>query len=167
MLRLLGGICVLVFASYGGFYMSGRLKSRRDFLHSMAESLTYIESEIEFGHYELKNIFMRIDKASAVYDFFKKCAEGLNKSGIRCVWERSIAECGETIPLKNEDIDVLLQLGAQIGMSDVAGQKTAIRRAVTHLDTFASTADKEYARLGKTYRSCGVLLGIFFLIIVI
>ena len=167
MLRLLGGLCVLVFASYGGFYMSGRLKTRRDFLRYMSESLTYIASEIEFGHYELKDIFMRIDNSSAVYDFFKKCAERLHKSGIRRAWEQSITECRETIHLKNEDIDVLLQLGTQIGMSDIAGQKTAISRAVTHLDTFAGSADEEYRRLGKTYRSCGVLLGVFFLIMVI
>ena len=167
MLRLFGGICVLVFASYGGFYMSGRLKTRRDFLRSMSESLTYIASEIEFGHCELADIFMRIDNSSAACDFFRKCAEGLQKSGIRRAWEKSVASCRENMPLKKEDIDVLLQLSTQIGMSDITGQKTVISRAVTHLDTYASSADEEYARLGKTYRSCGVLLGVFFLIIVI
>ena len=68
--------------------------------------------------------------------------------------------------LSSHEKDTLLQLGNQLGMSDVSGQRTAISRTVHQLDEYVAFADREYIRLAKPYRSCGILLGVFVLIII-
>lgn len=167
MLRLCGGLCVFLAMSYCGFYFSGRLKKRRDFLVAIADALMFIQSEIEFGRFDLKNIFIRINDSAALCNFFGRCAELTEDNTIQNAWINAVEECKDKAYLKQSDTDTLLQLGRQIGMSDVVGQKAAIKRTVTHLDQYAKSADEDYQRLGKPYRSCGILLGVFCLIIVI
>ena len=57
MLRLVGGALIFAVSTYCGFYLSGRLKTRVDFLRGISDALSFISSEIEFGHYELADIF--------------------------------------------------------------------------------------------------------------
>lgn len=163
MLRLVGGVLIFAVSTYCGFYLSGRLRTRVDFLRAMGDALSFISSEIEFGHYELADIFNRIT-IPVVSDFFKVCAKFIKHDGVRQVWEREVLNCNV---IKREDADILMQLGNQLGRTDVEGQKNAISRAISGLDKNAKSANEEYIRLGKTYKECGALLGLFFMIILI
>lgn len=164
MIRLFGGVLIFIVSAYCGFYFSGTLKKRRDFLRAMSGALSFISAEIEFAHSELENILMRADTSSALCGFFSVCVPKIKKCGIRSAWTIAVDEC--TVNLKAEEKDVLVRLGGQIGMSDVEGQKKTISRAVRQLDEYAKLADEEYTRLSKPYRSCGILLGVFILIII-
>lgn len=167
MIRLFGGILIFIVSAYCGFYLSDRLKKRRDFLRAMSGALSFTATEMEFAHHTLDNIFMRADISPALYGFFKMCSDTMKKSGVRSAWNRSVSDCSEKAALKTEDKEVLLQLGSQIGMSDIEGQKNAIKRTITHLNEYAKSADEEYVRLSKPYKSCGILLGVFVLIMII
>lgn len=164
MIRLLGGVLVFIVSAYGGFYFSGTLKKRRDFLRAMSGALSFISTEIEFAHSELENILIRADAPEALCGFFSQCAGEIKKCGIRNAWTNAVDECA--VNLLPEEKDVLIQLGGRIGMSDVEGQKNTISRAVRQLDEYAKLADEEYKRLSKPYRSCGILLGVFILIMI-
>ena len=163
MLRFIGGALIFAVSTYCGFYISGRLKTRCDFLRAMSDALSFISSEIEFGQYDLEHIFKRI-KIPAVSDFFGACAKFIKSDGVRQVWGSEVLNCNV---IKSEDADILLQLGSQLGRTDIEGQKNAISRAISELDKNAKAANEEYIRLGKTYRECGALLGLFFMIILI
>ena len=163
MIRLFGGMMVFFVFAYCGFYLSGRIKARRDFLRAMSGALSFIASEIEYSHYDLIDIFKRADSSPSLCGFFTRCAEGIEKYGIRKVWDKEVGECVDLGLLK--DGEILKELGRQLGMSDIEGQKKAIERTVAVLDDNGKTADEEYVRLSKPYRSCGILLGVFFLII--
>lgn len=166
MVRLFGGVLIFIVSAYCGFYFSGRLKTHRDFLKAMSGALSFISAEIEFAHSELENILMRADTSTALCGFFSVCVPEIKKCGIRSAWTKAVDECADRASLKDEEKDVLIQLGGQIGMSDVEGHKKAISRAVRQLDEYAKIANEEYTRLSKPYRSCGILLGVFFLIMI-
>lgn len=167
MIRLFGGILIFIVSAYCGFYFSGRLKNRRDFLRAMSDALAFTATEMEFSHHALEGIFRRADVSPALCGFFAMCADSIERNGVRSAWHNSVIECCEKASLKTEDRETLLQLGSQIGMSDIEGQKKAIKRTITHLDEYAKSADEEYTRLSKPYKSCGILLGVFVLIMII
>lgn len=164
MIRLFGGMLVFCVFAYSGFYLSGRLKARRDFLRAMSGALSFIATEIEYSHYDLINIFRRADSSPRLNGFFTRCADGIEQYGIRKIWDKEVGECVDSGLLK--DTEVLRELGRQLGMSDIEGQKKAIGRVVLSLDEDTKRADEEYLRLSKPYKSCGILLGVFFLIII-
>lgn len=166
MLRLLGGALIFIVLAYCGFYFSDRLKKHRDFLKAVSGALTFVASEIEFGHSELEYIFRHADTSPALCGFFAECAGNIKSYGIKNAWSSTVDAYEERMELSLQEKDVLFQLGNQLGMSDVTGQKNAISRAVKQLDEYASSADAEYTRLSKPYRSCGILLGVFVLIII-
>ncbi len=166
MIRLFGGILIFIVSAYCGFYFSDRLKKHRDFLRSVSGALAFLASEIEFGHCELERIFKRLDTTPALCGFFSACADKIKDCGIRRAWSDTVNEYIDRTGLTAPERDVMIQLGNQLGMSDVDGQKKAISRTVKQLDEYAEFADAEYTRLSKPYRSCGILLGVFVLIII-
>lgn len=167
MLRLFGGILIFTVSSYIGFHMADRLRKRVSFLRAMSDALAFISAEIEFGHYSLDSIFRRIDSSNALCGFFDYCKNHIHKDGIREAWNNSVEYISDKVFVTDDDIDAVAMLGGELGMTDIKGQKNAISRTILHIDKNAKSAEAEYARLGKTYRSCGMLMGVFFLIIFI
>ena len=167
MIRHFGGVLIFIVSTYYGFYFSNRLKKRRDFLRAISGALSFIATEMEFTHRTLESIFRRVETRPALCDFFSHCIRQMEEDGIRKAWQESVFICADEAGLKSEDKESLIQLGSQIGMSDIEGQKTSIRRTIAHMDEYAKSADEEYVRLSKPYRSCGILLGVFFLIIIV
>ncbi len=167
MLRLCVGIVIFALSSYCGYNMSDRLRRRADFLRSMSDALAFISREIEFGHYSLEEIFERIGENDALHGFFCRCRTRLSEHGIRNAWSDALEYVSDHIMLTDADKDAILMLGSELGMTDIRGQKNAISRSISHIDKNVGLAESEYLRLGKTYKSCGMLMGVFFLIIVI
>lgn len=167
MLRLIGGLMAATVSALYGFGMANRLKRRRDFLTALSGALSFIAAEIKFGRYHMPNIFAKIDNVPSLCGFFTTVGEKMAEDGLRKAWGCGLETVSERACLRAEDVQTLMSLGGELGMSDVSGQSDAIARAVTHIDEGICNAREEYERLSRVYRGCGVLLGVFFLIIVI
>lgn len=167
MLSFLGGGMICAVSSYCGFYLASRLEKRRDFLRGMRDALAFMRTEIAFAKNELGYIFSGLERSSGLCGFFKMCNESLKDCGIKAAWQAALDKTAEDVNLSPEDIRILKQLGQVLGMSDVKGQMSAIDTAVSHLNDSIATAEADCNRLCRVYRQCGVLLGIFILIIVI
>lgn len=160
--KFIGAFMVAIVCTYFGFSQSDRLKKRKDFLAAFLNALSFLETEICFGRYDLKSIFKRIDDKK-LFGLYTDCAEYISKLGIKKAWKNSVNSVSGY--LKPSDADAVLSLAAELGMSDVEGQKNAIKRTSQLITQCADNAEEEYARLGRVYRSCGVLAGIFVMII--
>ena len=165
MIRFVGGAMICTVSSYFGFYMADRLKKRRNFLREMVDSLSFIGREMEFGRYELHRIFANLCDTATLFGFFKICNDKIEDWGIKKSWEHAVCEISCDACLKNEDKAALMTLSGELGMTDINGQRKAIERTVSALAECEKKADEEYIRLSKAYRGCGVLLGVFFLIL--
>ncbi|MGM9936954.1 MAG: hypothetical protein ACI38A_06385 [Candidatus Ornithomonoglobus sp.] len=86
---------------------------------------------------------------------------------MRSAWGLAAKEAAGQGCLKKEDISVISSLGSELGMSDVDGQKKALKRVSELIRPLAENAGDEYTRLARVYRSCGVLAGIFIILAVI
>ena len=52
-------------------------------------------------------------------------------------------------------------------MTDIWGQQKAIKRTAELAAQCAETAAEQYARLARPYRGCGILAGIFIMIVLL
>lgn len=167
MFRIMGGGMICAATTYVGFSLADRLKKRYDFLRAMVGALQFIRSQIEFGRYDLRYIFERIDETPAFCGFFSICRSLMDDRGVQEAWKTAIDEIFGKGFLKDVDMEGLVLLAAELGMSDIRGQTKAIDASLEVLKKTIWDAKEEYDKMFKTYRGCGVLLGVFFLILFI
>lgn len=167
MLRLTGGFLIAAVCVYIGFYLSDRLKKRRDFLLAFINALGVLKTEISFSKNDIAQIFSGLDENKALCGFFRRCAEGIEERGLKKSWERALLCVCDEAALLSCDKTLILQLGSELGRSDSTTQAETVDRARSLIMTRYEEAEEEYLRLSKVYRSCGALAGIFFIIIFI
>lgn len=158
---MIGSVCVWL-----GFSMSDKLKKRKNFLDAFITSLTALETEIEFGKYELRTIFKRLDK-DGLCGFYGICCDNMAENGIRASWKKASLAAVERAYINIDDMEAIYVLGAELGKTDVEGQKKNIERVREMLIPCAENAADEYKRLGKVYKSCGVLAAVFIIIVML
>lgn len=165
-IRFIGSTLIAIAVTWWGMCEAKKLKERVVFLRALLSGLVTAKAEIEFGRYEIGYIFKRLN-VNNDKGIFKTCSGFIKEKGIKAAWETAVnIVCGDDF-LKENDKDVILQLGNSLGMSDVEGQKNNIDMVVEELKKSISVAEEEDARLGKVYKGCSVLLGVFIMIILI
>ena len=161
MLRLAGAVLIGVVCAMYGFFSADKLKKRYSFFREFITSLSVLETEITFGKYELRRIFKRMEDRPELCGLYSICAENIRESGIKRAWENAAETAAEKAGLRTEDISAVQSLGAELGMSDIEGQKNAIARTMELAKKCEMRAADEYDRLGRAYRVCGALAGVF------
>lgn len=163
-IRLFGGGLIACAIAWRGLCEAQKLQYRVEFLKAISAELHTLKTEMEFGKYELGYIFKKL-KLKNDRNFFEICHSEMENLGIKNAWAKAVSEITEHGFLKDNDADIILQLGNSLGMSDIEGQKNNIDMTLSELRKNITVAEEEYVRLSKVYRGCGVLLGIFIMII--
>lgn len=167
MIKATGAAMVCAVCIWAGFSAADRLKRRRDFLGIFLTSLSVLETEIMFGKYELKRIFSCMSGDERMYGMYSLCAGLIGERGIKRAWEEATESVADTASLTDDDIEAICALGSELGMSDTDGQRRAIERTVEIIKAHSQEAAERCARLSRVYRGCGVLVGIFAVLMLI
>lgn len=163
MFRIIGAAMIIFAGSMIGFLKSDSLKKREESIDRIISGLNLLETDISYGKEDLYGTLFAIGEAHNI-NMFKTVAKNLLKDGIKGAV--NVALDGETYLLERDKAPLRV-LGDNLGMTDGANQSGAIKRAVLSLLEGKKNAQEEYARLGRLYRSCGVLGGILGAIILI
>lgn len=164
MLRIVGAAMIIFAGSMIGFLKADSLKKRVELLGKLITGLNLLETDISYGQKNLKSALYDIGEHQKI-DFFKKIAKEIDKKGIKEALASAIARDGEYLLAR--DKAPIMALGENLGMTDCDSQIISIKRASAGLCEGKTDAEAEYARLGKLYRSTGVLCGILGAIILI
>lgn len=164
MLRLVGALMIVLAGSAIGFLKSDCLRKRAVDLGKIISGLSLLETDISYGKKTLKSALFSIGEHQKI-EFFKRIAEGIDNGGIKKALEEALSQEGEY--LLERDKAPILALGENLGMTDSKSQVTSIKMAVSSLYEEKADAEETYARLGRLYRSAGVLGGILGAIILI
>ena len=163
MLRLIGALMIIFAGSMIGVLKSDSLKKRAERLDGIIAGLNLLETDISYGKTDLFSTLFSIGENHKIY-MFKRIAQNLSKDGIKAATGKALSEDEY---LLERDKAPIMALAENLGMTDSITQSCAIKRAVSALSEGRKNAQEEYARLGKLYRSCGVLGGILGAIILI
>lgn len=163
MFRIIGSGMIIFAGSMIGFLKSDSLKKRAECIGSIILGLNLLETDIGYGRNDLFCALISIGENHGI-GMFKAIAQNLSKDGIKVATDKALAEEGY---LLERDKAPIRALAESLGMTDSVTQVRTIKRAVSVLSEGKKNAQEEYAKLGRLYRSCGVLGGILGAIILI
>lgn len=163
MFRIIGAVMIIFAGSMIGFLKSDSLKKRAECLDRIISGLNLLETDISYGKTELSGSLSAIGESHKI-EIFKTVAKNLSKDGIKSAITQALE--GEEFLLEGDKVHILA-LGEILGLTDSTTQSGAIKRAVLSLSEGKKNAQEEYAKLGRLYRSCGVLGGILGAIILV
>lgn len=165
MLKLLGGVLVLLVATGVGFHIASRYADRPKHIRFFVSALQMLETEIQYAATPLPTACLRIGNRlpHPVGTFFTLLGEKL-RDGRGVTADQAFGEAMEEhkslLVLQEPDRDVLLNFGHTLGVSDRADQIKHIHLAIAHLTAEETNARGEQARNEKMWRYLGALLGL-------
>lgn len=170
MLKLIGGILVVLSTSLIGFYYSRMFKERLKQIREMQYSLTMLESEIIYSASPLVQAMEYVSERSRhpVNDFFKCFSEKLYEKEIECIldgFQGTLKEFKGILKLEKDEIDVIGSFLKSLESSDIDGQKTSFNITMKKLEGFEKIAEDTMIKNEKLYKYLGVCSGLLVVII--
>ncbi len=167
------GIVLVVFATTSyGIALSRDIKARLSELKELKKIIFLLKGEISFGHTPLLEAFDNIGRRCGepfkgiIAEFVKHGSESTKKP-FNEIWIQGMSAGLAGTHLNKEEQQKVLNLGNELGLSDVKTQQNAI-------DSFAAELDMDIEQLAgvvpgrvRLYHSMGIMLGIVIAIIMI
>ncbi|QUH26648.1 stage III sporulation protein SpoIIIAB [Serpentinicella alkaliphila] len=143
---------------------------RTKLLNNIIGTLQMLESEIVYSATPLPLLLKKISKRSKseIAKIFSKTVEILEKKDGQTfsdAWQLAIKEETKHSVLKKEDIELLIQLGNSLGISDIDDQVKHIRLAMEEIKRSYEQSIVEQNKNVQLYKNLGFLFGISVVII--
>lgn len=170
MLRLLGAVLVIGGGAWVGLGAAGELEGRAKALDAWADALELMESELSFRLSAMPELTGRLSHsarspAKEVFMAVQKGLERLGEAPFEELWREALTV--HPGPLKEEELNVLLALGAVLGRYGWEDQCRSLEGARQSLRERSAQVREELRQKGKAYAALGVSLGAFLTILLL
>lgn len=167
MLKFIGITVIISVTTFTGCYFSSALKKRLIMLKKLNYMLEEILLLLRYKSatvYEIAETLAGNERFSE-FDFLKNidrdCDISFQQSWCKAVYGSNL--CG----MKKSDIELIADIGKKLGTSDLDGQVSTVMLQRSEIEAAISSAEEEYAKKAKLYRSLGALTGAFVAIMLI
>jgi len=167
MFKYAGVVIIIAVTSFAGCYFSSALKTRlvnlkkiNFLIDEIIILLRYKASTV----YEITDYLVRSERF-ADFDFLGKINVD-EKFSFQQNWSKSI-KANPPSCLKACDLEILGDIGKNLGTSDIEGQLSMLSLQRAELETLIMSAEADCERKSKLYRSLGVLVGAFISVMLI
>lgn len=171
MLKVIGAIIILGATTWIGFEIAKHLSHRPKQIQQFRHSLEILEAEIMYGHTPLgtaaKKIALQVSEPIASH--FQFFADELknDEATVKGSWEKSLQRIWTLTVLKQNEYEILLQFGENLGRHDRATEQKQIMLTLSHLEREEERARDIQERYGKMVKSLGVLSGMLIIILLV
>jgi stage III sporulation protein AB len=165
-------ICVFLLATFIGYMLAGRYKTRVAEINDLIFALDIFETKIKYTYDSLTTTFLYIADSlkTKVYRLFYITAEQLkenrNLSAGEC-FKQVIDDEKIFLALNKEDIEIIKGLCVSLGQVDMDGQLKTIKLVSESLKKQLQDAIEDNKKNFKLYRNMGVLSGLVIIIILL
>ena len=170
MLRLTGAVLLLAASAAMGFGAAGALRRHEQVLERLIRTLEGMGRELTGRLPPLPDLLERASEESegAVRTFFRLCGESLRRRKERpfgMLWRQALEAA--QLPLEEDELALLADLGDVLGRYDGASQGRALRETAQRLEEKLARAREKNGRMGKVYGTLGVTAGAFLAIVLL
>lgn len=170
MLKLLGSVLLMGGASAIGFSAASHLRARVTCLRAFVGAVAYMERELSFRLTPVPVLFeaLAVISHAPANSFFTHCSKKLNELGekpMNELWREALEK--SKLPLEEDEMLTLMELGDVVGRYDGDGQREALSLAQGRLEQFLERAQEEQDRLEKVYGALGLSAGAFLLLVLL
>lgn len=167
-MQILGKSLLLLGIALLGFRHAAGLRRRVACLRDFLRALERLERELSFALLPVDALLERSKLGSKgdCMRFFSLCEAHFSVRSEECleeIWEESLYRA--KLPLGDEDLLLLREIGAVLGRYDGENQRLAFGRIHGRLEEQLHDADEEAKRMGKVYCVLGVCIGLFLAIL--
>jgi len=172
LLKIIGGLLVILASGLLGILFSNRLSLRYRELTNLRRFMQMLETEVNYGATPLPAALYNISsKAEGVIKrFFRSVSDSLTDRSfytVRDAWNESAEVILEQSSLQRSDIELIKSFGNILGCSDREDQNKHFKLFYHELRHQEDAAMEEINRSGKMYRSLGFILGIAIFIVLV
>lgn len=166
MLRILGGILVIISCLGIGLEKSESLTRHREELEELQRIFTNIRTELEYMRTPIDELFYKLQKKfnGANQNWLielSKSKSALGKNTFNDIWVSSIDTHFKESFLTKSELEELKHIGKHLS------QPEAIRLYLIQLENSIQTTREEEKEKKKLYQSMGILVGIFLVLVLI
>lgn len=171
MIRYLGAALVIAATGSMGFMGVWRLKKRSEALEGLITSLQLMESEICSRMTPMREVLELLAQRApqSVRGLYRRAYEDMNDLGRRsfyAIWKGAVLSSRE-LRLREDEAQVLTELGLCLGRYDVREQAEAISRVRRRLEPALARAEEERRRDTKLHAFFGLASGLFAVILLL
>lgn len=169
MYRWIGAAMIIGAAGWVGWSESAVLRRRTLLLRELAASLERMERELTFRLTPLPELLSRLGRevSEPLSDFYLSCARHAEEpeTAFWCSWKKEAEKLSPD--LDQPAVESLCRLGQGLGRYDGEGESRLLKVTAAELREHLSRAEAESARLGKLYRTLGLTVGAFLILVLI
>ena len=160
-------IAIFLMSTAIGIIISKMYENRVKELKQFKNTLNILKTKIKFTYEPLIDIFKQISQETSnkVEKIFENMTYKLSFGDVKNSWRDSIQEAD--ISITQEDKDVLKELGKVLGQTDAESQVSEIEVTETFLDMQIEKAEEDRKKNQKIYKTLGILIGLFFVILLV
>lgn len=169
--KFIYSIIIVICSSLLGFIFANTYIERSKLLNATLSTLQMLETEIVYGATPIPIIMQKVGKKSNkdIKNIFLHAGNLLSLNLGQTfdeVWYRAVSQESKDTYFSKEDIDLLLSLGKNLGISNTEDQMKHIRLLQEEFKRQYELALIEQGKNVKLFKNLGFLLGIAIVIIV-
>ncbi|MFD2116069.1 stage III sporulation protein SpoIIIAB [Paenibacillus yanchengensis] len=171
MMKLLGALLILLAGTLFGFFQANLFMERPKQLRQLIHILQRLATEIGYGQTALPIAIERAskDEQGVVYRLFQMVVEQLQEENDRSfveIWQSVMEQRWAYTSLKASEQRIVIRLGSVLGISDTTDQLKQLQLAMEQLKMEEEQARDNQAKYATMWRSLGLLIAVFIIILI-
>jgi len=162
MIKTVGFFLIITACSCYGFISSNKLKLRIDCLEKFFSALIFLENEVSYGKNDIFSILTTIGKTKKI-PWLLYISKDTDKTSINEIIYDKLSSSDYNF--SNSDKQVIKDFLSDLGSLDTIAQLKSIAHIKKQILLAKEDALANYSKLGKLYRSMGILCGLLFSIL--
>ncbi len=172
MVKIFGSLLVIFSLGMTGICKADKLRKRYEELLDFRKILVMLQGEIRYNNATISEAFAHVgrhfsgsykkilDKAS------DKTAENSGNS-LEEIWIHIVDEYKGDLNVKDNEIDIIKELGRSMGYLDCEMQENALNMLIEKIQVVIDEQGGKLPENVKVYRCMGIMLGIFVVLLIV
>jgi stage III sporulation protein AB len=171
MFKLIGAVLIICATTWAGMEASRHFIRRSQQIRFIREALQTLDAEIMYNHTPLLEASRKL-AARIPYPagrLFKVFSDKLTdpEAVANKAWQESLEEIWEQTDMKENEFEILVQFGENLGKHDRYSQQKHILLTLSHLERAEADAREKQKQYEKLIKSLGFLSGLLFIILLL
>lgn len=171
-LKVLGCLIIISSCTYLGFKYAASFQKRVSELDNLTSAIVELKNHIEYTHTSLPEAFLNIsiNSKEPVASIFNDISDFLFKNKVDSVNDAFLLAFDKNkskLHLKNNDIDILLDLSKTLGEWNLEGHRNIFEMTISKMKSNTKEAKEQAVKNIKMYRYLGFSLGAMLVIVLI
>ncbi|MCD8231027.1 MAG: stage III sporulation protein AB [Clostridiales bacterium] len=172
MLKLTGAVCVLTACIGYAAVLTEKQKNHREVLLSLIRIMNLLADKIRYERMTMAEALGGLNRKyrGPAGDVLNRIAEKLREDvweSLEMVWRFCFKEKQRELFLTDEEMDIVLETGKNLGYLDVEAQAMHLLHCRERLEQKLYEAEKEMAEKQKIYRCLAVAAGVMVILVLV